>query len=144
MYIIPTMLLAVIGIGLIVSASLLEEDKYKVLKQEALLLDEEYVQELNARYEQLKNKYTILIIAGFGFLLAGILPFGLAKKEVLSSDFLAPYYPVCIGLIAVGIFMLAQMLTTLEAYKLLAKNDAYVNQFRFKLLTKARRKFDSL
>lgn len=41
MYIIPTMLLAVIGIGLIVSASLLEEDKYKVLKQEALLLDEE-------------------------------------------------------------------------------------------------------
>lgn len=40
--------------------------------------------------------------------------------------------------------MLAQMLTTLEAYKLLAKNDAYVNQFRFKLLTKTRRKFDSL
>lgn len=87
MYIIPTMLFAVIGIGLIVSASLLDEDKYKVLKQEALLLDEKYVQELNARYEQLKNKYTILIIAGFGFLLAGILPLGWRKKKFFHLIF---------------------------------------------------------
>ncbi|KMY32378.1 XRE family transcriptional regulator [Lysinibacillus xylanilyticus] len=141
-YLIPTIILATIGIGLLASTSFCEEDKYKVLKQEPLLLDEKYLQELNTRYERMKKKYAIIMIAGFGLFALGFLPIGLERKKIISAGFLTPYYPICIGLIAVGIYIYTHMSNILDAYKRLAKNEVYTNQFVFKFRKIVRKKFD--
>lgn len=141
-YLIPTIIFATIGMGLLASTSFFEEDKYRVLKQEPLLFDENYLQELNNRYEQIKKKNTVFMIAGFGLFAVGFLPIGLERKNFITADFLTPYYPICIGLIAVGIYILTHMSTTLDAYKLLARNEGYTNRFGFKIRKKVRRKFE--
>lgn len=141
-YLIPTIIIATIGIGFLASTSLFEEEKYKVLKQEPLLFDGMYLQELNTRYERMRKRHTIFMIAGFVLFAAGFLPIGLEKKKMISAGFLTPYYPICIGLIAVGIYIFTHVSTILEAYKLLAKNEQHINRFGFRFRRKARKKFD--
>ncbi|MGE7674430.1 helix-turn-helix domain-containing protein [Lysinibacillus sp. NPDC094403] len=141
-YLIPTIIFATIGIGLLASTSFFEEDKYKVLKQEPLLFDEKYLQELNSRYERIKKKYAIFMIAGFGLFAVGFLPIGFERKKIISDSFLTPYYPICIGLIAVGIYIFTYMSNILDAYKLLARNEVHTNRFGFKFKKKVRKKFD--
>lgn len=141
-YLIPTIIFATIGMGLLASTSFFEEEKYKVLKQEPLLFDEKYLQELNIRYGRMKNKYAIFMIVGFGLFALGFLPIGLERKKIISADFLTPYYPICISLIAVGIYILTHMSNILDSYKLLARNEVYINRFGFKFRKKVRKKFD--
>lgn len=143
-YLIPTIIFATIGIGLLASTSFFEEDKYKVLKQEPLLFDEKYLQELSSRYERMKKKYAIFMIAGFGLFAVGFLPIGFERKKIISDDFLTPYYPICIGLIAVGIYIYTYMSNILDAYKLLAMNEVHTNRFGFKFRKKVRKKLDHL
>ncbi|MFJ7982611.1 helix-turn-helix domain-containing protein [Lysinibacillus xylanilyticus] len=141
-YLIPTIIFATIGIGLLASTSFFEEDKYKVLKQEPLLLDEKYLQELSIRYERMKKKCSFIMIAGFGLFVVGFIPIGLERKNIISEDFLTPYYPVCIVFIAVGIYIFTHMSNTLDAYKLLAKNEVFTNRIGYKFRKKVRKKFD--
>lgn len=141
-YLIPTIIFATIGMGSLAFTSFLEEDQYKVLKQEVLVLDEKYVQELNIRYESLKRKNIIFMGIGFGIFGMGFLPIGLAKKKIITTSFLTPYYPICIGLVAVGIFIVTYIMTILDAYKLISRNEIYSNRFSFKLKRKLRKKFD--
>ncbi|GGN67565.1 helix-turn-helix domain-containing protein [Oceanobacillus indicireducens] len=141
-YLIPTIIFATIGIGAFSSTSFFEEEKYKVLKQEPLLFDEKHLQELNVRYENIKRKYNIYMILGFGLFVVGFLPIGLERKSIIPTSFLTPYYPVCIGLIAIGIYIYTYMFNVLDAYKLLAKNEIYINRFGFKFRKKFRKKFD--
>ena len=141
LYIIPTIILATLGIGLFVSASFLEENQYKVLKSESLLFDEKYLKELALRYEDIKKRYVVINLAGSCIFVAGLLAFAIERKFI-TSDFLVPYYPVCIGLIAIGIYILTRTSILLDAYKLLVKNDIYTNSFGFKFRKKLRKKVD--
>ncbi|OPA79392.1 transcriptional regulator [Paenibacillus selenitireducens] len=140
-YIIPTILFATFGIGMFVSASFLEEDQYKVLKTESLLFDEKYLKGLTVRYEDIKKRYVVINLVGFCLFAAGLLAFGIERKFI-TSEFLVPYYPVCIGLIAIGIYIVMRTSTLLDAYKLLAKNEVYTNSFGFKFRRKVRKKVD--
>lgn len=90
----------------------------------------------------MKRKYTIYMMLGFGLFVVGFLPIGLERKNIISTGFLTPYYPVCIGLIAIGIYLYTHMSNVLDAYKLLANNDTYTNRFGFKFRKKLRTKFD--
>lgn len=141
-YLIPTIIIGTIGIVFLASTSFFEEDKYKVLKQEPLLFDEKYLQELNFRYEHLKKKYAIFKIAGFALFAVGFIPIALERRKFISEGFLTPYYPICIGLIAIGIYIFTHMSYILDAYKLLARNEVHTNRFSFKFQKKARKKFD--
>ncbi|MFE3574421.1 helix-turn-helix domain-containing protein [Lysinibacillus sp. NPDC059133] len=143
-YLIPTIIFATIGIGLLASTSFFEEDKYKVLKQEPLLFDEKYLQEINIRYERMKKKYAIFMVAGFGIFALGFIPIGFVRKKIISDDFLTPYYPICIGLIAVGIYIFTHLSNILDAYKLLARNEVHTNRFGFKFRKKVIKKFDDI
>ena len=66
----------------------------------------------------------------------------ICKEKIISDDFLAPYYPIGIGLIAVGIYILTHMSTILDAYKLLARNEVHANRFGFKFRKKVRKKIN--
>ncbi|WP_438347054.1 helix-turn-helix domain-containing protein [Paenibacillus sp. FA6] len=140
-YIIPTIILATFGIGMFVSTSYLEEDQYKILKTESLLFDEKYLKELTVRYDVMKKRYVVIHLVGLGLFVAGLLAFGIERKFI-TSEFLVPYYPVCIGLVAIGIYILMRTSTLLDAYKLMTKNEVYTNSFGFKLRRKVRKKVD--
>lgn len=143
LYLVPTILLAVLGFGTSLSSTMLEEERYRTMKKEPLLLDEKYLQELNARYDQLKKKYGLASTAGGGLFAAGILAFGI-ERRFMDSPFLEPYYPYCIGLIGLGVYIMTRSSGVLEAYQLLARNETYANRFGFKLRRKLWKKFDEL
>lgn len=143
LYIIPTIILATFGIGMFVSVSFLEENQYKILKTEPLLFDEKYLKELKLRYENIKKRYFVINLIGMCFFVAGILAFGIERKYI-DSEFLVPYYPVCIGLIAIGLFITMRTSILLDAYKLLANNEVYTSSFGFKFRRKMRKKVDEL
>lgn len=140
-YIIPTVIIATIGIGMFASVSFWEENRHKILKKESLLFDEKYLNELITTYENMKKKYSVINLVGIGLFVAGLLAFGIERKYI-TSDFLVPYYPVCIGIIAMGLYIIIRTSTLLDAYKLLAKNKEYTNSFGFKLRRKIRKKVE--
>ena len=142
-FMIPTIIFATIGIGMFVSAAFLEDDQYKVLRTESLLFDEKYLKELTIRYENLRRRYFFINIIGICLFVAGLLALGIERKYI-TSEFLVPYYPVCIGLIAIGLYMTTRTSTLLDAYKLLAKNEEHINRLGFKLRKKVMKKVNDL
>ncbi|SMF69358.1 Predicted transcriptional regulators [Paenibacillus uliginis N3/975] len=143
MYSLPTIIIATVGVGITASANYLEEDQYKILKQEPLLFDEKYLKELKVRYEKMKKKYAALMLVGTCLFIAGFLPI-LFERRGITSGFFIQYYPICIALVAVGIFILSLTSTILDGYKLLAKNEEYTNRISFKLRKKVRKKVDGI
>lgn len=140
-YIIPTILLATLGIGMFVSAGFLEEEQYKILKREPLQFDRKYLGNLSLRYEGLKKKYRFIIVIGACFLVAGILTISI-EMNYIHSGMLESYLPFCIGLIAIGLYMLIRTSIILEGYKLLAQNEEYTNRILFKLRQRVRKIID--
>jgi len=135
-------LLAGIGIVMIVTA-ISVEDRYKILRKEALLLDHNYLKELSVRYDDSKKRYAVVMVTGVCLFVAGGIPFFLERKHIVSGV-LVSYYPFCIGLIAVGVYILIRILPILDSYKLLVKNEEYVNKLGFKLLRKGRKKLEDI
>lgn len=142
-YIIPTLLMVIIGLSIIVLSYTFEEDKYKILSREPLLFDEYYLQTLKKQYKHVKKKCTFFMSFGLIVFIAGFLPLIFEEKN-LTFNFFVPYYPLCIFLIATGVYILTRNGITLEAYKLLANNEEHVNRTLFKLKRKVRKKLDDL
>lgn len=143
LFALPTIIIVTIGVGITLSASYLEEDQYKVLKQEPLLFDEHYLKELKARYETMKRRYTVFMFVGICFFIAGIIPIFFERKG-FTSGFFIPFYPISIALIAVGVFILNRITTVLDGYKLIAKNEEHTNRIRFKFRKMIRKKLDRM
>lgn len=140
-YMIPTIMFATFGVGMFVSVSFLEESQYKILKKEPLLFDEKYLKELILRYENMKKRFVVFHLVGMCLFVAGLLAFGIERKYI-DSEFLVPYYPICIGMVGIGIYIIMRTSIILDAYKLLAKNELYTNSFGFKFRSKLRKKVD--
>lgn len=140
-YAIPTLIIAVIGAGIIASAYTFEEDQYKVLTQEPLLFDEQYLQLLKKRYKHVKKKYMFFMSLGSILFFIGFLPIIFEQKE-LTNGFYVPYYAICIIFIGIGIYILTRVGTILDAYKLLANNEEHTNQLFFKVKRKIRKKIE--
>lgn len=136
-------IIAMLGLGTLVTAGVIEEDRYKILKKEALMFDQNYLQELTIRYEEIKKKYAFVMIVGICSSLVGGLSFLLEKKNV-TLGVLVPYYPVSVVLIVVGVYILIRTSSLLEAYKVLVKNEEHMNRLGFKLLKKVNKKVDDL
>lgn len=140
LYTIFIMIPAALGVGLIVSTSFLEE-QYKVLKQEPLILDETYLEELIDRYEKSKKKHTAFIVGGVFSMALGSIPF-LINKRILYLGTIEHFFPASVVFIAIGVYIITRTSTVLEAYKLLAKNKEYTNKLSFKIRRKVKSKID--
>lgn len=51
-------------------------------------------------------------------------------------------FPIFIGMIAIGLYIVVRTSTLHDAYKLLANNQAYTERYSFKLRRKFRKKID--
>jgi transcriptional regulator with XRE-family HTH domain len=137
-------IIATLGIGIFVSAAVSTDgSKYKILSKEVLVFDQNYLKELTARYEQIKKKYTAVMIVGFCFIVIGGLSFALEENDIALGT-LEPYYPISVVLIAIGVYILARTVPLLDSYRLLAKNEEYISRLGFKLKKKVRKKVDGL
>ncbi|AKR10519.1 MULTISPECIES: helix-turn-helix domain-containing protein [Bacillus] len=136
-------IIAVLGIGAMMASVTIEESRYNVLKKEELLFDQNFLKELTKRYATIKKKYTAVVIVGFCFIAAGAIPFLFEKKRITSGE-LVQYYPYCVVLIAIGVYLFVRVLGVLETYRILVENKEYSNRFIFKLKKKVRKKVDSL
>ncbi|WP_410984588.1 helix-turn-helix domain-containing protein [Bacillus cereus] len=136
-------IIAVLGIGTIVTAISIEDNKYKTLKKETLMFDQNFLKELAAKYTNIKKRYAPVIVVGICSIAAGGIPFLLERKNI-TSGVLVPYYPICVALIAVGIYIFIRIAAILEAYKLLVENEEHSNRLSFKLRKKVREKMNHL
>lgn len=131
----------VLGVGAIVLGMFAEQDGYKVLRQEPLLFDYEYLKELSKEYHSAKKKYvaiaipcTILFVIGIlalAFTIRGYIPW----SEYHSFVFLG---------FAVGLLGFVYSVGTMEAYELLVKNEQYSTGLMFKVRRKMREKIGNL
>ena len=136
-------LIATLGVGVIVSTVFLGGHQYKVLSKEPLLLDHHYLKELSLKYTHTKKKYAVVMVVGFCLLAAGAMPFLFERKGIVSGD-LVPYYPFCLGMIAISSYILLRTLPILYSYTLLVNNEEYVNRLSFKLLKKGKKKLEEM
>lgn len=141
-YAILISIIAVLGIGSI-TAGFMEEDRYTILKKEALLFDQNYFKELKVRNENIKKKCTALIVVGVCSIAAGGISFLLVKKEIVASDILLPYYPIFIALIAVGVYILIRTLIIVDAYRILVKNEEHIKHLSNNLLKRVNKRLNN-
>ncbi|MCJ8007327.1 helix-turn-helix domain-containing protein [Lederbergia wuyishanensis] len=142
LYVVLISMIAVLGIG-VITAGFIEEDRYTTLKKEALIFDQQYLKELKVRYENIKRKFTALMVVGVCSIVAGGISFLLVKKEIVPSDVLMPYYPILIALIAVGVYILIRILAIVDAYRILVSNEEHINRLSNSLLKKVNKKLDN-
>lgn len=143
-YLLLTIIIATLGIGIIVTGGLMEEDRYNIIKKETLLIDQCYLKELKSRYENIRKKYTALIVAGSCSVIIGVIPFLLSKKEFIALEVAAAYYPICVFFISIGAYFLILTMAVLEPYEIIAKNEEYTKRVGFKFLKKVGKKIDDL
>lgn len=131
--------IATLGVVAFVSVGF-DGGEYTILQKEVLLFDPNFLKELTIRYENIKRKYSFIMVIGLCLLTVGFLAFALEKK--LKMGVLVPYYPIFVVLIAIGIYISVLTIMIISAYHLLVKNEEYTGRFGFKLKRKARKKFD--
>ncbi len=140
-YTILITIIVVLGIGMI-TAGFIEEDRYSIVKREALIFDQNYLKELSIRYEEVKKKNTVIMVVGVCLIVAGGISFLLVKKEIVASNVLMPYYPLLIAFIAVGVYMLIRILSIIDSYRILVKNKEHIQRLSNTVLHKLRKKLN--
>ncbi|MFJ5791500.1 helix-turn-helix domain-containing protein [Lysinibacillus sp. NPDC097162] len=141
-YTILITIIVVLGIGMI-TAGFIEEDRYSILKREALIFDQNYLKELSIRYEEVKKKNTVIMVVGVCLIVAGGISFLLVKKEFVAPEVLIPYYPLLIAFIAVGVYMLIRILSIIDSYRILVKNKEHIQRLSNTVLHKLRKKLNN-
>lgn len=89
-----------------------------------------------------KKKYAAVMIVGFCFIAAGAIPFLFEEKHITSGE-LVQYYPYCVVLIAIGVYLFVRVIGVWEMYRILVENKEYSNRIIFKLKKKVREKVDN-
>lgn len=133
--------LFIIGLGFIFATCLSDcAYEYKILKQDKLLFDLKYLEELNDRYRSLKKKYVAMAVFSFGLILICIAAliiinsfYGIPTKTAISI--LLPIFSLALGIMPYALSMM-------EAYELLVHNEEYVNRFSTRLRNRLRELFE--
>lgn len=131
----------VVGIISIVFGMFAEQEHYKILKQEPLLFDYEYLKELSNEYISRKKKYVVVAIPCMSLFIIGILALALTVKGYFTWS---EYHSFVFLGIAIGILGLINSIGVMEAYELLVKNDQYSTSMLFKIKRKIKEKIDRL
>lgn len=131
----------VIGIVSIVAGAFMEQEQYKVLKQESLIFDYEYLKELSNEYRVKKKKYIAVAIPCIVLFLVGIL---ILVVTVRGYIVWSEYHSIAFLGFAVGLFGLVYSAGVMEAYEILVRNDEYSSKLWFKVKRKLRVKIEKL
>jgi len=131
---------AVLGIGSIIIGIFAEEEAYKILRQEPLLLDYVFLEELSNEYHQAKKKYQLVAIVCTFLFVVCLVSILLTARFIEWND----YHSLLFLGLAAGLLGFVQAIGTIESYELLVKNEQYSARLLFKLKRKIRNKIGSL
>lgn len=132
------------AVGVIVVVTMMG-DQYKPLRKEPLIFDERVLKELKQRYASVRKKYIVSMIVGVGCLFVGATPLLLFKKGLMIVEGeMNMYYAGSAFFIALGFFIFIQVVSMMEAYELLIKNEEYQNALITKLSKRFRDKLNRL
>lgn len=131
----------IIGISSFVIGSFSEQEQYKVLKEEPLIFDYVYLQELSNGYQAKKRLYVAMSVPSVILFIVGIL----AVSLTMSGKFVWSEYHsfVFLGL-AAGLFGFCYFVGIMDAYELLIKNEQYSSSLSFKLKRKIKHRIKNL
>lgn len=130
----------VLGIGSIIVGMFAEEDAYKILRQESLLFDYEFLKYLSNEYQQAKKKYQLVSIVCTLLFVVCLVSILLAVRYVEWNE----YHSFLFLGLAVGLLGFVQAIGTIDSYELLVKNEQYCSSLMFKIKRKIRNKIGSL
>lgn len=131
----------VLGIVSIVLGIFSEQDKYKVLKQEPLLFDYEYLKELTKEYHSIKGKYIAVAIPCTILFIVGIVVVAVTANGLIAWS---KYHSFVFLGLAIGLLGFANTMGTMEAYELLVKNEQYSKSFLFRVKKRVKCILDKL
>lgn len=130
-------LFLVVGIGIILATCLSDHDfEYKALKQNPLLFDHNFLEELKNRYSNLRKKYISMIVGVVIVLLLGGVIFYVSTEVYSVAQSTA--IPIFLPFVALGIGILVYSFSVMDAYDLLVYNEEHMNQFSTRLFNKVR------
>lgn len=130
----------VLGIIAIAAGAFAESKKYEVLKQEPLLFDYEYLNELTKEYHSRKKKYLRIEFPCVIMFIVGILAVAVTVRGYMEWS---RYHSVLFLCLAAGLFGFVYSAGTMEAYEILVDNKQYSTRLLFKLKRKIRNKIVS-
>lgn len=129
----------VLGICFAVLGMLSEQQDYKILKEEPLLFDYEFLKELTVQYNSMKKKYLLILTPCTMLFVAGIVAIALTIREYIEWS---QYHSFVFLGFGIGLLGFIISLNTMEAYELLVKNDQHCARFFFKMKRKLKEKID--
>lgn len=131
----------VIGIISFVLGMFVEQEEYKILKQEPLLFDYEYLKKLTSEYALRKKKYIMVAIPCTILFILGITILTLTVRGYFSWS---EYHSFVFLGFAIGFLGFVYSAGVMESYELLIKNEQYSKRFIFKLKRKIKEKIDNM
>ena len=129
----------VIGIVFVVLGMFAEQEQYKILKQEPLLFDYEYLKELSNTYNSRKKKYVAVSIPCTTLFVVGILVIALTVRGHFTWT---EYHSFVFLGFAIGLLGFVYSAGVMEAYELLVNNEQYSTRLLFKLRRKIKKRID--
>lgn len=130
-----------LGIGAIVLGMFQEQEEYRVLKQEPLLFDYEFLKELSNEYLLKKKNYIMVAVPCTILFVAGLIALAFTMRGYAEWS---EYHSFVFLGFAVGLFGFVQSISAMEAYELLVKNEQYSTRLWFKIKRKVKNKIDRL
>ena len=128
---------AVLGLcGVLVTCLTDWDYEYRPLKQNALLFDQAFLQELSSRYARLKKWYVAMAAGFFALVLVGGTVCGLALDQGAVAEHVA--VPALLPIVALGLSMLLYALSMMDAYELLVYNEEHINKLSTRFLNRMR------
>lgn len=131
----------VTGIVFIVLGMFSEQEQYKVLKEEPLLFDYEYLKELSKTYARRKKKYVAVAIPCMILFIVGILILALTARGYFVWS---AYHSFVFLFFGIGLFGFVYSAGVMAAYELLVENEQYTARFLWKIKRKMKEKIDRL
>ena len=131
----------IIGISSFVLGSFSEQEQYKVLREEPLILDYAYLQELSNAYQAKKRIYVAMSIPSIILFIVGILAISLTMSGKFGWS---EYHSFVFLGLAIGLFGFCYFIGVMGAYELLIKNEQYSSCLSFKIKRKIKDKINNL
>lgn len=129
------------GIASFVLGSFSEQEQYKILREEPLILDCGYLKELSGVYQTKKRIYTALLVPSTILFIVGIL----ALSLTVNGKFVWSEYRSFMFLgFATGLFGFCYFAGVMDAYELLIKNERYSSRLSFQIKRRIKDKINHL
>lgn len=131
----------ILGIISIILGAFKEVDEYKVLKQEPLLFDYEYLKTLKNEYQIVKKKYSIVMIPSLIVMIIGFLVLVFTVRGYIGWT---EYHSFAFLGVSIGLLGFIYCAGIIEAYELMVKNEQYSSRFLFKVKRKIKEKINQI